>query len=115
MKIIILILLYQIQSIVNFQLQTKIYFFAKQITKNQYQALRDVEMYLEKKNEKIVQLTYALIKENIANKLIFIGGYNELYGIKIIRSQYYYPKQFIDSKENWILHGMEQNLNHYNL
>ena len=77
-------------------------FLCKQITENQHQALREVEMYLEKKNEKIVQLTYALIKENISNKLIFIGGYNELYGIKIIRSEYYYPKQFIDSKENWI-------------
>ena len=85
-----------------FSTSNKNLFLCKQITKNQYQALRDVEMYLEKKNEKIVQLTYALIKENIANKLIFIGGYNELYGIKIIRSEYYYPKQFIDSKENWI-------------
>ena len=61
-----------------------------------------LDYYLLDRTDEISYLSNILIKEMIANRLIFIYSGNEIIGKKIIRDKSYFPENYTNYKENWI-------------
>ena len=64
--------------------------------------LHYLDYYLWNREDEISYLSNKLIKEKIANRLIFIYNGNEIIGKKIIRDESYFPNNYKNYKEDWI-------------
>ena len=64
--------------------------------------LHYLDYYLWNREDEISYLSNKLVKEKIANRLIFIYNGNEIIGKKIIRDESYFPNNYKNYKEDWI-------------